>query len=1281
LRPLSVVCAVSLWLAIPAHALTRTWTGAASANWSNPANWSPSGVPDASDSLVFPYGASHTTMTNDLPSGTSFGAMTSSGVYTLNGNPLTLTANVTTISEGSLLFGANSKVGAALLMDGSVGLSGPIDINGQTLTARGAGFGVINGSGTIISQTMYPSITAGNGNFSGTISGGAVDLYGALPNATISVQLLRLINSSATVGDLTITPSDIGYASTGPGGVLHTKSFALTGGELLVFVQPTVAGKIQATGTVTLNGTLSINLIGLPAAGQQFTIIDNASTGPVNGTFKGLPEGAALSVSGQTFYISYRGGDGNDVVLTVGFPPIKTWTGAAGANWSNAGNWSPPSPPAGTEPLSFPAGASNRTMVNDLPSGTSFGAMTFSGVYTLNGNPLTLTANVTTISEGALNCSADLKVGAALLMDGSVGLSGPIDINGQTLTAHGTAFGVINGSGTIISQTTLPSISTYGNGNFSGTISGGAVDLDGSLPNATITVQILRQVISSATVGDITITPSDSGYVSTGPAGVLHTKSLTLTGGGLSVFVQPTVAGKIQAAGTVTVNGRLGITLIGPLAAGQQFTIIDNDGTDPVSGTFTGLPEGGRTGTFKISYKGGDGNDVVLTAASDTSASLTQSAATTVIGEPLTLTAAITSSSGTPAGVVTFTDGATTLGTSPIVNGVAQLTTSALGLAAHNIVATYAGEGAFFGSTSAPLMHFVQGHATVTLTASQTSLTFGSSPKLTINVKPVAPAVGMPGGTITLRVDGSAAGGPTTLTSGGAAINDLMISAGQHSITAAYSGNNDFIASESGPVVLSVAKAATTIAVHADQNPAPAGSPVLLSITVTAAAPVAPAGTVVVTESGKILAQQSLNGTAIVTLAGLDPGPHEIAVAYSGNDNFNASGATLTETVSVPSISIDDVVIPEGDSGLTPVHVTLHLSAPSTRPVSVNWTTANGSASSGEDYQPGNGSVTFAPGETSHELVVSIIGDTIPEDDESFFIDLTNPLNATIDRARATIVIKNDDPTYKKLTFTYADPLTLDLYLPVIGAPPYPIIVWVPGFISYDSDATVIPALRETLRGYAVAVVRYRNPAVGRFPAQLDDLKSSVRWLRASATQYGLDAQHIGVWGNGAGAHLAALLGTAGDFTPARDNSAFSAAVEAVVDWNGASDLGSLNGDATCTVIDHDSASSSESLLLGCALQTCLDAASAASPLSHVRGGDPPFLIMHAGFDCYIAPNQSQKLYTALVHAGVDATLNLYENVAHIDPFWSSAQAFAVVDAFLDAKLRPRPSRGRGVRH
>ena len=178
--------------------------------------------------------------------------------------------------------------------------------------------------------------------------------------------------------------------------------------------------------------------------------------------------------------------------------------------------------------------------------------------------------------------------------------------------------------------------------------------------------------------------------------------------------------------------------------------------------------------------------------------------------------------------------------------------------------------------------------------------------------------------------------------------------------------------------------------------------------------------------------------------------------------------AQFVERISPALISADDVVVSEGNSGRSTATVHLHLNTAATQPVRVAWKTADGTANSGEDYQQASGVLDFAPGETAHDILLTIFGDTKLEGDETFSVQLIDPINASVSRDHVTVVIKNDDATFTQRSLTYATRssgvLTLDLYTPVVNAPLYPVVVWVPGLVSYDSDTSVIPALRDDRR-------------------------------------------------------------------------------------------------------------------------------------------------------------------------------------------------------------------------
>jgi len=119
--------------------------------------------------------------------------------------------------------------------------------------------------------------------------------------------------------------------------------------------------------------------------------------------------------------------------------------------------------------------------------------------------------------------------------------------------------------------------------------------------------------------------------------------------------------------------------------------------------------------------------------------------------------------------------------------------------------------------------------------------------------------------------------------------------------------------------------------------------------------------------------------------------------------------AGITQAQSDPSITINDLVMPEGDSNLFGHEFEIKLSAPSTKTVSVTVATAPGTATSNVDFGAGNIVLNIPAGQTSQLLTVFIIGDTIVEPTEDFFLNLSNPVNATIADAQGLGTIIDDD--------------------------------------------------------------------------------------------------------------------------------------------------------------------------------------------------------------------------------------------------------------------------------
>jgi hypothetical protein len=123
-------------------------------------------------------------------------------------------------------------------------------------------------------------------------------------------------------------------------------------------------------------------------------------------------------------------------------------------------------------------------------------------------------------------------------------------------------------------------------------------------------------------------------------------------------------------------------------------------------------------------------------------------------------------------------------------------------------------------------------------------------------------------------------------------------------------------------------------------------------------------------------------------------------------DDFSLTPVT---SVAVPTLSVGDVSLSEGQNGTTNFTFTVSLSSPSTSVVTVNYATADGTALAASDYAAASGTLTFAAGETSKPVTIAVSGDLTIEEAETFFLNLSNPSNATIADGQGLGTIGNDD--------------------------------------------------------------------------------------------------------------------------------------------------------------------------------------------------------------------------------------------------------------------------------
>lgn len=224
--------------------------------------------------------------------------------------------------------------------------------------------------------------------------------------------------------------------------------------------------------------------------------------------------------------------------------------------------------------------------------------------------------------------------------------------------------------------------------------------------------------------------------------------------------------------------------------------------------------------------------------------------------------------------------------------------------------------------------------------------------------------------------------------------------------------------------------------------------------------------------------------------------------------------------------------------------------------------------------------------------------------------------------------------------------LKMDVYYPKSATGPLPVVMyvhgggWTQGDKEDGAGAAAITSLQEA--GFLVVSINYRLAPEFRFPAQIEDVKCAVRFLRANAARYSLDPERIGALGGSAGGHLVSLLGVTDDDDGLEGTGAYpeeSSRVQAVVDMFGPSDLtrrfeGGAIGQALGTRVFGTSDSGSEIL-------------KTASPVTYITADDPPFLILQGDSDRLVPPDQSQGLHDLLVAAGVPATLVMVENAGH----------------------------------
>jgi acetyl esterase/lipase len=238
----------------------------------------------------------------------------------------------------------------------------------------------------------------------------------------------------------------------------------------------------------------------------------------------------------------------------------------------------------------------------------------------------------------------------------------------------------------------------------------------------------------------------------------------------------------------------------------------------------------------------------------------------------------------------------------------------------------------------------------------------------------------------------------------------------------------------------------------------------------------------------------------------------------------------------------------------------------------------------------------------------------------------------------------------------------LDIYLPAIEKPAYPVVVIIYGSAWFGNNfkgadlKTLGKALLDA--GFAIVMPNHRSSMDAKFPAQIHDIKAVIRFVRANAGKYQIDSTFIGITGSSSGGHLAALAGTSrfvkqftvGSATADIEGNVgqyetYSSSVDAVVDWFGPTNF--LVMDSCGSQMAHNPPDSPESGLIGGPIQDNKDKCALANPITYIDTNDPPFLILHGDKDPLVPYCQSEMLYNALQDAEVSSLYILVPNAQH----------------------------------
>jgi uncharacterized repeat protein (TIGR01451 family) len=614
-----IICGASLTIFAASHAegATCVWTGAAAnANWNQSGNWSSCTTPAAGDDLIFPDGAARLTNTNNVAGTLALRSITFSGAaggYILQGNPISLAAGLTSSNTAStnrvsltVNLAASQTISETLAGAGSLLLqhqtSGQpvIQLNGFTATFDGAGTITVAGPGSITTAGALfktglgqTNLNAANAGFTGPTS---VDA------GTLSLGDVAALGTADGTSATGVTVNGSAVLNVAVTGTVANKLLTLTG-TITAATFSTTATAVIWSGPIAFTGTADVRACGTCAAPTTLS-------GPISGS--GAFRTGSATTANLGVLILANSANNFSATTEISLSPSAA---TAGTLRLGAGDVIPNSSALTVlAPRRFDVNGQLETIGSLAGDGPVL--LGTGGVLTVGGN------NTSTTYSGVMT-----GAGAAKLVKRGSGT--------MTLAAANTHPLTVVQAGTVLANGTAPTM---------------AISLTGGTLGGTGRTGAVTGTSGAIAPG------AGAGLTSVLATGALTLGAATAVGVDLNGTTLGTGYDQIDVTGVVTLGGAtLSVALGFAPPPFSTFTIINNDSTDAVIGTFAGLPQGARLTAggvaFSISYTGGTGNDVVLTSL-PLPPTATADAGATAFGGTVVLTPAANDAAGSGATLV-----------------------------------------------------------------------------------------------------------------------------------------------------------------------------------------------------------------------------------------------------------------------------------------------------------------------------------------------------------------------------------------------------------------------------------------------------------------------------------------------------------------------------------------------------------------------------------------------------------------------------------------------------